>query len=199
MGTRTIFQRMKYLGKISDSKITREDLKYSVPSQRGKIRQHLLEEQKGFCAYTERHIRENDSCHIEHFDDRKKGTDGDGYDNWYAVLPWSNERKPGIEKHLPVLVPGWVKISDRISFDESGVFVANDENDVEAKNLLKLIGINKPEVHRDRAKHVERMRSLRELCGTDELFFRKLAEHRDNLSYASALECMLRINLTELI
>ena len=159
----------------------------------------MQEEQKGFCAYTERHIRENDSCHIEHFDDRKKGTDLDGYDNWYAVLPWSNERKSGIEKHLPVLVPGSSGISNRIRFDESGVFVANDDNDVEAKNLLKLIGSNKPEVYRDRAKHVERMRSLRELCSSDALFFKKMAEHRDNLSYASALECILGISLDELI
>ncbi len=191
---------MKYLGKTSDSKIIQEDLKYSIPSQRGKIRQYLLQEQKGFCAYTERHVRENDSSHIEHFDDRRKGTAGDGYDNWYAVLPWSNERKPKIDRHLPVLVPGTAEVAARIRFDESGLFVAVNGEDVEAKNLLKLIGINKPEVYRDRAKHVERIRSLKELCGTDDaLFFKKMAEHRDNLSYASALECVLGISLTELL
>jgi hypothetical protein len=191
---------MKYLGKTSDSKIIQEDLKYSVPSQRGKIRQYLLEEQKGFCAYTERHVRENDSCHIEHFDDRRKGTLADSYDNWYAVLPWSNERKPKIDKCLPVLAPGSAAVAARIRFDDSGLFVAVNEEDVEAKNLLKLIGINKPEVYRDRAKHVERIRSLTELCGADDaLFFRKMAEHRDNLSYASALECVLGISLAELL
>ena len=84
----------------------------------------MLEEQKGFCAYTERHVRENDSCHIEHFDDRRKGTAGDGYDNWYAVLPWSNERKPKIDKYLPVLAPDSAAVAARIRFDESGVFVA---------------------------------------------------------------------------
>ncbi len=190
---------MKYLGKTSDSKIIREDLTYSVPSQRGKIRLYLLEEQKGFCAYTEKYICETDSYDIEHFDPAKKGSPDDGYHNWYAVRSWINQRKPR-KKDEVMLLPYAEDVARRIKFDSSGLFVVTNPEDIEAKNLLAFIGINRPEVYRDREKHVERIRSLKSLCGTDDaLFFRMMAEHKDYLSYASALECILGIDLTELI
>ena len=71
------------------------------------IRETLLNEQRRFCRYSERFVQATDSCDVEHLDPRLKGTDRDGYWNWYAVLHWINSlNKPRkIEAFLPILEP----------------------------------------------------------------------------------------------
>jgi len=77
---------MRYFKKQNTSAIISGNLMYDNVADRTKIRQILIKEQSGFCAYSERYIKHTDSVDIEHFDPRKKSTAEDGYYNWYAAL-----------------------------------------------------------------------------------------------------------------
>ncbi len=76
---------MRYLSKTSQSIVIAKKWKYSTKSQRPKIRQALIEEQQGYCAYSEKYISPMHASEIEHFDDSKKNTAEDNYWNWYAI------------------------------------------------------------------------------------------------------------------
>jgi hypothetical protein len=67
------------------------DLRYPQDSE--EARDALIGLQKGFCAYSERHLKPLDSVEVEHFDPRKKNTPADGFNNWHAVIRWMNAHK----------------------------------------------------------------------------------------------------------
>ena len=188
---------MRYLKKKPDSTIVSRGWRY--PQDARQIRDELLREQRGFCAYSERFVHAIDSCDVEHFDPRLKTTDRDGYWNWYAVLHWVNSHKPRkIDPYLPMLPPHDPDVSRRIRY-EDGQFVAED-GDAPAENLIKYLGWNRPELAEDRSRHVRRIRELRSLFGEDADGFRDfLRLHRENLSFATALEVELGRDLSGLI
>jgi hypothetical protein len=63
---------MRYLRKSSDTKVMISEWRY--PGDAVAIREELLCEQRGFCAYSEKHVGAIDETHVEHFDPRLKGT-----------------------------------------------------------------------------------------------------------------------------
>lgn len=73
------------------------------------------------------------------------------------------------------------------------------DNDLEAKNLIVFLGVNKHEVYEHRIKHISRIRTLKSLCGDDNIFLNKMAQDRDNLSFATALEHNFPIDVDSLI
>jgi hypothetical protein len=80
-----------------------------------------LQGQRGFCAYSERYVRETDAADVEHFDPRLKGHAEDGYRNRYATLAWMNRHKPrDIHRFLPILPPD-SDLALRIKY-QSGLF-----------------------------------------------------------------------------
>lgn len=183
---------MKFLQKTEDSEIIARALTYDRQSDRSEIRRLLKIEQKGFCAYSERYIQETDSPEIEHFDGRLKGSDEDGYSNWYLVLRWMNSHKAKkIEPYLPILSPYAEDLADRIRYDD-GLFVAREE-DAAAQNLINYLGFNRYELCTDRNKHIERVKMvLREFCDNDkELLKAYLLEDPIQLSFITALEIEL--------
>ena len=191
---------MKFLGKKEDSEILAQKLDYKTQSHRPNIRQLLIDEQQGFCAYSERYIKNTDSVDIEHFDGALKPTEEDGYYNWYAVLSWFNSNKPKKldERFQPILPPNSADLQDRIHY-EDGIYVTTNETDEEAQNLIDYLGFNKHELTQDRNKHIARIKNLRQLCGDEALFMETLAEARENLSFSTALEVELNMNLSHLI
>ena len=191
---------MRYLKKISDSAIIANNLNYANAGDRTEIRTALIGEQQGFCAYSERFIKHTDSVDIEHFDPRKKNTTEDGYYNWYATLPWFNSHKPkNINPYLPILNPDSPDLAARVIF-EGGLFKAVSLNDREAQNLIDFLGVNKNELYTDRAKHINRISALKNLCGGDnQLFLEKLIEDQDNLSFATAIEYNFKLDVDHLI
>lgn len=127
---------MKFLKKDNNSIIVKKDLDYTNQNQRKRIRDLLLEEQFGFCAYSERYALNTDSVHVEHFDPRLKNTDKDNYNNWYAVLAWMNEHKSkNIEKFLPILNPCSSDINNRIKYSNGEYKIVN-ENEKEFLEIL---------------------------------------------------------------
>ena len=191
---------MRYLKKIADSLIVANGLNYANVGERADIRNELVKEQLGFCAYSERFIKHSDSVDIEHFDPRKKNTTDDNYLNWYATLHWLNSHKPNIiDPFLPILTPYTSDLNSRIKF-ENGLFTTVNQQDVEAQNLIDFLGVNKFEVSTDRNKHINRIKSLKKLCGTDDqLFIQKMVEDQDNLSFATAIEYTFNIDVDNLI
>jgi len=179
---------MRYFSKVDTSKILSEGLVYLIQSNRERLRQLLLQEQKGFCAYSERFVRGTDECDIEHFDPRLKETDADNYLNWYAVLSWLNSHKAKkIDKYLPIAFPHDPSIQQRIRYD-GGYFNVVDDNDIEAKNLIDFLGLNKHELVLDRKKHIDRIKSLMDLCGGDANLFRTtMLADLDNLNFSTTL------------
>jgi hypothetical protein len=183
---------MKYLAKNPQSPIVEAGWRYSTKSHRLKIRQQLLNEQRGFCAYTERYVAPLDACEIEHFDDRKKNTLGDSYWNWYAVHRWINLRKPRIENFLPILMPYDPTLPKRIHYSE-GAFRAIDSADIEAVNLIEFLSWNDPTLAAFRQKHIALIRD------TQNRFFRNdpagfrayIVENPANLSFQTVLEAEL--------
>lgn len=190
---------MKYLQKIDASEIVEEEWTYDKKSDRPKIKRVLLEEQQGFCAYSERYVGKTDAVDIEHFDPRIKNTTNDNYRNWYAVLHWLNIHKPKlIVPHLPILHPSAADLSERIIY-EDGLFQIVEEGDTEAENLINFLGWNKPEVVEDRQKHVQRIQFMKEMLNDNELFLNQLRNDKMNLSFATALEVELGIDVDALL
>lgn len=77
---------MKFLSKDPNSKILAENITYKkgATKNNSNLKELLLEEQKNFCAYTEKRIQETNSIEVEHFNPAKKYKDD--YYNYYAVL-----------------------------------------------------------------------------------------------------------------
>lgn len=186
---------MKYLGKTADSTVIQEGWTYAKQGDRPKIRSELLNEQSGFCAYTERYVTPVDAVEIEHFDDRLKGTSDDDYWNWYAVHRWINLKKPKIDALLPILSPYDESVQNRIQY-KGGIFVTVEENDQEAKNLITLLGVNDPSLVEYRAKSLARVKSYRDLFETESEFVEFLTSDPENLSFISMLEAELELNLS---
>jgi hypothetical protein len=180
---------MRYLKKIPDSRIEQEGLKYSRNAKKNQyLRSLLLEEQKGFCAYSEKFISPIDASDIEHFDPRLKNTEQDNYRNLYAVCAWINQRKSSnIESFEPILHPSSEDLLDRIHYID-GVFRPRDPADQEAENLIKFLGVNRPELCQERLNHVRRIRELQQISGLDpQDFWRFLTRDYQSLSFFSAL------------
>lgn len=179
---------MRYLGKRNDSALA--GARYGKKRENARILGALLEEQRGFCAYSERWISAIDGADVEHFDPRLKSTDADGHRNWYAVLHKLNLEKPRkIEPFLPILDPT-SELQTRIRYVH-GHFEPIDANDVEARHLIEFLGWNKKELTDERRGHVERVRRMLERDFT----WAELAEDPPSLSFATALEAELGLSI----
>jgi len=185
---------MRFLPK--DRTIAQGNLGLRYPADRAKIREELVFLQKGFCAYSERYLRPLDSVEIEHFDPRLKNTPADNFLNWHAVIRWMNAHKSNrIENHDPLPIPTeWT--SDRVSYNR-GEFVCA-EDDFETMNLIEFLGVNRPEVFDERARHVARLRHIERISNRQQLL-EVLEVSPEELSFPSALEAELGIPAFEMI
>ena len=195
---------MQYLIKNPDSEAIA--LKYTDTIERIKIRKILLEtEQKGFCAYTERFIKNTDSAHIEHFFPKKEYPDRiDDYYNWYVVMAWINENRPKKlttkkgKTFLPIIMPYSEDFLGRITY-KNGVFEAVDEKDEQVVNLIEFLSFNHFMLYKDRKAHVDYIRTLRSFFSKEEEFIEILKSEKDNLSFATALKHELGIDVAKML
>lgn len=197
MAVTTILQQMRFLKKDTESSLS--TLRYSVVAEREELRKGLLREQYGFCAYSERFVQHSDSCNIEHFYPKSENPQKeDDYMNLYAAHSWMDAHKPKkIAPFLPILEPHSEDLHDRIQY-EGGIFKCVNDGDKEAENLIEFLGFNKYEVSEDRRKHLSRIKQLRNWKSEPE-FSDYLKEHRQELSYATALEKELGIPAMQMI
>lgn len=188
---------MQFLKKNPQSQFA--TLRYSVVAEREALRKGLLSEQYGFCAYSERFVQNSDSCNIEHFYPKTENpTREDDYMNMFAAHSWMDAHKPKkIAPYLPILEPHSDDLHDRIVY-EGGIFKCVNEDDAAAQNLIDFLGFNKYEVSEDRRRHLSRIKLLRS-WKTEPEFYTYLKEHRQELSYATALEKELSIPAMQMI
>ena len=188
---------MRYLNKTESSRILTERWQYARAADRGPIRNELLAEQLGFCAYSERFIKKTDAVDIEHFDPRLKPTPQDSYWNWYAVLHWMNQHNARtIERFEPLPRPFDPTIRGRVRYVD-GLFFPKDDDDIKVRNLIEFLGWNKQQVVNDRRKHVAKVLDLQRRLKLDSVaeFVEFLYSDPDNLSFATALEAALGCRL----
>jgi hypothetical protein len=185
---------MNFLHKDSADVARHAGLGY--PKDRDKAICALIRLQKGFCAYSERYLKPLDSVELEHFDPRKKNTDADGFANWHAVIRWMNACKPRlIDKFEPLPeIESWT--AHRVRY-EHGFYVC-DDHDLETRNLIEFLGVNRQEVFEERANHIARIRNMRQKVG-DEMLMELLSESPEQLSFPTALEAELGIPAFDLI
>ncbi|MCU0346780.1 MAG: hypothetical protein MUC59_07540 [Saprospiraceae bacterium] len=190
-------RQMQFLKKNPQSALTQ--LRYSEVKERDALRKGLLREQYGFCAYSERFVKQSDSCNIEHFYPKGENPEKeDDYMNLYAAHSWMDAHKPKkIAPYLPILEPHATDLHDRICY-EGGIFKCVNEGDKEAENLVEFLGFNKYEVSEDRRKHIGRVKQLRS-WNTETEFLEYLKKHRQELSFATALEKELGIPAMQMI
>lgn len=170
------------------------DLTYPQDSE--KARDALIGLQKGFCAYSERHLKPLDSVEVEHFDPRKKNTPADGFKNWHAVIRWMNAHKfRRIDRYEPLPdLESWTP--KRVRY-EHGLFVC-DDGDIETQNLIEFLSVNRQEVFEERSNHIERLRGIQRRFGNEALM-EILRESPADLSFPTAIVAELGIPAFDLI
>jgi len=192
---------MKFLQKNNNSKILIQNLKYSNVSHRQTIRQILLEEQQGFCAYSEEFFKKTDTKTIEHFYPKTENSDKeDDYYNWYLVKDHANENKPKkIRDYLPILNPLSSEIKNKLKYLKGTFRYEENELEIETLNFIKFLNLNRYELVKDRQKHLKRVQKIKDLSQNDDEFFNLLKEDNFYLSYISILEHELSLNLESYI
>ena len=109
----------------------------------------------------------------------------------------NSHKRKNIEPFIPILLPYSENLTEQIKY-AGGIFYEVNAGDTEAKNLINFLGVNKYEVVEDRKNHMDFIRDLKSTMN-DEDFFETLRTHKKCLSYASALEVELGINIFELL
>lgn len=157
---------MKFLSKTEDSNILKENLTYKKnDTQNNRIlKQALLEEQKNFCAYTEKFIQRLDACEVEHSSLKYK----DDYFNYYAVLRRANQYKKDTEYKSAIFFHTLFfqdekELKARIQYRD-GIYEEVDINDLEAIHLIDFLGFNHPDLYIERKRHIKRLRKTFQAC-----------------------------------
>jgi hypothetical protein len=184
---------MKFLYKSSDSLILKEGITYlKNNSDHNKLlKEELLKEQKGFCAYTEKYVQHLDSAEVEHFNPYLKYKDN--YYNYYAVIRKSNQYKnnnpnPNLEFFKTRFFQKKEEFTSRITFKEGFYFPVND-TDTEAIKLIEYLNLNHPDLYQQRSKHVNRLAEVFEMANyTKDQCIQYFKKHIEELSFITAIE-----------
>lgn len=148
---------MRHITKEEDSEIIAQHLTYTVGGNNTLLRDALLVEQHKLCAYTETYLGRTDQKDIDHFNPLLKGTDDDGYRNWYLCKAlWNREKSDKWAKFQPVMHPTDSTLEERI-FYHDGNYILTNEGDKEAENLIKLLKLDDPDLASDRKKYIARL------------------------------------------
>ncbi|MBU0489126.1 MAG: hypothetical protein KKA07_18515 [Bacteroidetes bacterium] len=194
---------MKFLSKSRDSKILSSGITYQEGRAENnlKLRQHLLAEQKNFCAYTEKFIEGLDSCEVEHFDSSKKYNDN--YFNYYAVIRKANQYKKDEQYQdasffETLFFQNKQEFAARIQYLSEGVYEETDEKDTEAAELIDFLGFNNPVLSDERKNHIRRLKNIFSVAKfSKEKQKEYLLNHKRELSFITAIEVELGINLSK--
>lgn len=195
---------MKFFAKRADSRWVAA--KYKEKGHNEALLAGLLAEQSGFCAYTERKVDDDHTCAVEHFDPSLKGTDRDGYLNYYAVLQKANQRKRRTEReHETAAFFRSRFFQQPCGFDARIAYVPGEfvyeelvDDDDEAAAFIDYLGLSSEGRARVRRRHVERLKAIFKDAGytaSERLnFFRR---YPSELDYITTLEAELDLDLSE--
>jgi HNH endonuclease len=188
---------MRQALKLTDSPIVTKQLKYPADSK--KIRAILLQEQAGFCAYTEEYLGIADAADIDHFNPTLKNKPEDNYNNWFLAKSQWNKKKSN--KWLPdhdVLHPTAIDFETRIIYS-NGDYIAGRILDAEAENLIKLLMLDDLRLADQRKRYIKRKEAEIAVYGsTKEDFFKDLATADPcQIKYPRAIKEEFGVNIYE--
>ena len=144
---------MRRVIKSAESKIIERQLKYKKTNN-DELRQLLADEQHYICAYTETYLGASDDAHIEHFNPTLKDTAGDNYENWFLVKSlWNTRKSKKWVDDQPILHPTAEDLERRILYIE-GDYEAADPDDIEATNLIRLLGLDSARLADQRKRYI---------------------------------------------
>ena len=194
---------MRRIIKDDNSEIISQNLIYieGNSTNNSRISKLLFKEQKGFCAYTEEYMGRADARDIEHFNPNLKGTNADGYQNWYLVKhQWNSEKASKWDQFQPVLLPTNTDFNTKILYDNGDYRVA-DSNDVESCNLIKLIKLDDLILADERKRYIRRKKDEIGMYGLSQVdFFKVLIEANINqISYLRAIQEEFNIDIWNMI
>lgn len=180
---------MKRVTKLDDSKILKENLSYRVNGDNSKLSDYLLNEQNGFCAYTETFFGRTDKKEIDHYNPNLKGKPDDNYNNWFLIkAQWNSEKSNKWNNYQPVIHPTDIDFEIRIIYFEGDYFVS-DQNDMEASNLISLLKLDNIELAFERKQYISRKRSEIKSYGNANLYFQKLInEDLNSIRFIRAIQ-----------
>lgn len=192
---------MRRIEKKSDSSIITESLTYKKQNHRPRITELLRLEQHNICAYTEEWLGRTDKAEIEHFDPTLKPTVNDSYQNWFLVKGQWNNEKGGIRRwseYQPLLHPTADDFEERIVYYQ-GLYIAADENDIEAKHLISYLKLDDEELDKQRINYIARMRKDMDLSGMpnqDFIDWRLASDtYRSTIYYIRAIEVEFNVRV----
>jgi hypothetical protein len=193
---------MKFLFKHKESEILAEELVYKTGTDNSRLRLKLLDEQKNFCAYTEKYVSKIDSTEVEYFNPSIKNEDD--YYNYYTTLRYANEQK--ISKYetyknsnffQSLFFQSQETFGSRIYYDDFE-YRLTDETDKEADDLIQFLGLNDDYLYTERIKHVERLKStIGDFTEEEKIIYFK--RNKNDLSFPTAIENELKIDLSDLL
>lgn len=183
---------MRKASKTEDSRILADNLKYNSnnSAHNKKIKEHLLREQKSYCAYTDEYISRTDASDIDHFNPNLKDADEDSYPNWFLIKnQWNKEKGSKWEKYQPVLHPASEDFEERIVYHQ-GDYFAKSEKDIEAFNLVSFLKLDDPSLAEKRKKYISRKKSDMEAYGerADVFFANLINDDNCQVSYLRAIK-----------
>lgn len=195
---------MKFLTKFNNSEILAKKLTYkeNKPLKNAKLLVILKNEQKNFCAYTEKYLEGLDAFEVEHFNSSIKYNDD--YFNYYAVKRKANQYKKDEEYKdatffNTLFFQNEEEFNNRIKYAD-GIYVETDVNDYEAKEFIDFLGLNHPLLYSDRINHVNMLVKLfKDAKYSKKEIFNFFKNYKHALSFITALEFELKMNLSELI
>jgi len=195
---------MKFLSKNPNSAILQEGLTYKKGNAENNslLKDKLKEEQKNFCAYTEKYLQPLESVEIEHFNPSIKYKDD--YFNYYAVIRRANLYKKDEKfRNASFFETKFFQKKDdfnsRIKFKEN-IYYNVVESDTESIDFIEFLGLNHHDLYSQREKHVNRLLENFEKARFDKTQqFEYFREHLEELSFITAIEDKLGLNLETIL
>ena len=194
---------MKFLTKSIHSAILKDGITYSKNTVKNQqLKDRLLDEQRQFCAYTEKRITHSESVEIEHFDATKKWKDD--YFNYYATIRQANLSKLKKENKYKyatffqsLFFHDNIELNRRINYDV-GQYDSTDPNDTEAQGLIDYLSLNDEWLYSERVNHINLLReTFADANYTKTQQKAYLLRHHKMLSFITAIEHEFDLDLSE--
>jgi hypothetical protein len=179
-----------------------KDIEYLKGGDNSILRELLFKEQKGFCTYTETYLGRTDQKDIDHFNPSKNYTERNNYLNLFLCKSqWNKEKSNKWTDFQPVLSPLNEDFEKRISYNkELKLFEAKDENDNEAKHLVKLLKLDDYDLSVERKKYIELCIELMKYYESPTIYFQKITQKNlTELKFIRSLEIEFDIDIWNMI